>query len=228
MSKSNVLLWLYALVSVIEITGNFLSNEYMIFATKPLLMPILMLWFAKTTHDREGVHRLILLCSIFFAFLGDTFLLFFPKYEICFLLGLGSFLIGQLLYGIAFMLDFKQSPNKGDKRLYFLFAIIFGTYYFLLMSKLWHSLGEFLVPVIVYGLAICFMGLTAAYRYNKVNMTSYFYVLGGALLFVFSDSVIAINQFIYGGEMPFAQAIIMILYCLAQYFLVVGSVRHRR
>jgi uncharacterized membrane protein YhhN len=226
MKNPQLLLILYIILAVIEIIADITEIRPIIYVTKPLLMPILMLWFFALTPNKSSKFKKIIAVSIVCSFFGDTFLLFVEQNEIFFLLGLGSFLIGQLLYGWAFILNIKASNNKGDLRLNILFAILFGAFYFLLMNLLFPKLGEFLVPVIIYGLAICFMGLTAAYRYYKVSMSSFYLVLAGALTFVVSDTCIALDKFYFPSGFPYAQALIMFTYCTAQYLIVKGCVQN--
>lgn len=225
MKNPQLLLILYIILAIIEIIGDITEFRPIIYVTKPLLMPVLMLWFFALTPNKTSKFKKIIVVSIIASFFGDTFLLFVEQNEIFFLLGLGSFLVGQVLYGWAFILNIKAAKTKGDIRLNILFAIAFGAFYFLLMNLLFPSLGEFLVPVLVYGLAICFMGLTAAYRYNKVSMKSYFLILSGAMTFVVSDSLIALDKFFFPGGFPYAQALIMITYCSAQYLIVKGCAK---
>lgn len=228
MTKSQLLILLYLLLSVAEIVGDILQNQYLVFATKPLLMPTLLIWFymeVKVTSKFKN----IIAGSIVAAFFGDTFLMLLPFNELFFLLGLGSFLIGQVLYGWGFMINIKHSTLEGSKSSNTIMAIIFAAFYIGLMSLLYPSLvkvedGNFLVPVLVYGLAICFMGLTAGFRYKKVDRRSFIFALAGALTFVVSDTCIALDKFYYPGGFPYAQAVIMVTYCTAQYLLIKGSI----
>ncbi len=222
MKNPQLLLVLYIVLSLIEISGDITGIRPIIYATKPLLMPVLMLWFFALTPNKTSKFKKIIAVSIGASFFGDTFLLFVEQNEIFFLLGLGSFLVGQILYGWAFILNIKSSNNKGDIRINILFAILFAVFNFMLMNLLFPHLGEFLIPVIIYGLAICFMGLTAAYRYLKVSMKSYYLVLAGALTFVISDTCIALDKFYFPGGFPYAQALIMVTYCTAQYLIIKG------
>ena len=226
MKNPQLLLILYIVLSIVEITGDVTGIKPIIYITKPLLMPVLMLWFFALTPLHSTKFKKIIAVSIVCSFFGDTFLLFVEKNEIFFLLGLGSFLIGQLLYGWAFILNIKATKTKGDIRLNILYAIVFGVFYLLLMKLLFPKLEDFLVPVLVYGLAICFMGLTAAYRYNKVPMNSYYLILAGALTFVVSDTCIALDKFYFPGGFPYAQALIMATYCSAQYLIIKGSAKY--
>jgi uncharacterized membrane protein YhhN len=221
MNPSNRIILLYFLIAIIEITGDFTNNILLVYATKPLLMPILIVWALQITTSSTPL-RGLMIASLIGSFFGDTFLMFLPFNENFFLFGLGSFLIAQIIYAIIFFKQIKASKTKGDNRLYALWLIVFVAFYYMLMNYLWPNLGEFLIPVLVYGSTICVMGLLAAYRYNKVNITSFLLVLIGAVTFIFSDTLIAINQFIYKGNMPFAQVSIMVLYVLAQYLIVKG------
>jgi uncharacterized membrane protein YhhN len=64
------------------------------------------------------------------------------------------------------------------------------------------------------------MAGSALNRKNKVSEKSYFTVLAGAILFVFSDSLIAINKFAVG--IPKSGIWIMTTYILAQYLIMSG------
>lgn len=220
-----MLIILYFLLALIEIVGEYYGILPLIFITKPLLMVVLACWvYMKTKKTAYNKYRKRLLISLGFAFGGDTFLMFFPYNENFFLLGLGSFLFGQLFYAFAFINSIKESENQVSISVRIAFVIIFITYYFLLMSTLFNNLNEFLIPVLVYGIAICLMGLTAAWRYQKVSFQSFFLVFAGAMLFVLSDTIIAVNQFMYKGNLWNAQVLIMLTYVIAQYLLSKGSV----
>lgn len=227
LSKSTSLIGIYFLLSIIEICGTYFDFLPLIFATKPLLMVTLFVWFyIKTKSHSTNKFRKHILTSIVFAFGGDTFLMFLPYDQIFFLLGLGSFLVGQLFYVFAFSYSIKHSSKAFNKPVGFSLLLVFLTYYFVLMYKLYPNLNDFLIPVLVYGIAVCAMGLSAGWRINKVGSQTFNLVFLGAMLFVLSDTVIAINQFLYQGKFWNAQVIIMITYVLAQYFIAKGSVKY--
>ncbi len=223
LSRHNLLLILYILLCVLEITGTLVESQNLILVTKPLLMPALLLWFLNVIRFRSKFKNIITV-SIVFAFFGDTFLLFAPKDELFFLLGLGAFLVGQLLYGIGFIQNINNAKQKADLKIQLLALVMFCVIYIFLLKSLWHNLGEFLIPVVVYGLAICFMGVAAVFRYNVVGKQSFWLVFVGALTFVVSDTFIAIDKFLYLSKMPYAETVIMSTYCLAQYLIVNGVV----
>jgi uncharacterized membrane protein YhhN len=76
------------------------------------------------------------------------------------------------------------------------------------------------LPVTIYTLVILTMVCGAINRYGKVNFRSWLIVLIGAILFLFSDSGIAISKFLH----PFcgSQVLIMSTYVTAQYLIVMG------
>ena len=190
-------------------------------------MVTLFVWFyLQTKESANNKFRNYLLLSIVFAFGGDTFLMFLPFNEIFFLLGLGSFLIGQLFYVFAFSNSIMTSKRSFNKPMGAMLLIIFLSYYAILMYSLFPYLEDFLVPVLVYGVAVCAMGVSAGWRLNKVSKQSFTLVFVGAMLFVLSDTIIAVNQFLYKGNLLNAQVFIMITYVLAQYLIAKGSVKY--
>jgi uncharacterized membrane protein YhhN len=66
------------------------------------------------------------------------------------------------------------------------------------------------------------MGVTALGRYARVNMDAFSYTVIGAFVFILSDSIIGYNKFVH--EIPFADSLIMIFYCTAQYMILKGFV----
>jgi uncharacterized membrane protein YhhN len=78
------------------------------------------------------------------------------------------------------------------------------------------------LPVILYAIIILTMLTAAINRKDKVNKVSFYLVLAGAILFVISDSSIAITKFSH----PFKSSVIVIMstYVVAQYLIVIGYI----
>jgi uncharacterized membrane protein YhhN len=227
MSRLTALIIAYFLLAIAEIIGTHIGCLPLIFTTKPFLMVTLFVWFyLQTKASANSNFRKYLLLSIVFAFGGDTFLMFLPFDEIFFLLGLGSFLIGQLFYVFAFFNSIVHSKKTFNKPLGIALFITFLSYYAILMYALFPYLEDFLIPVLVYGAAVCAMGISSGWRLNKVSKGSFTLVFIGAMLFVLSDTIIAVNQFLYQGNLLNAQVFIMITYVLAQYLIAKGSVKY--
>jgi uncharacterized membrane protein YhhN len=80
--------------------------------------------------------------------------------------------------------------------------------------------GELLPAIVVYATVISLMLLTAINRFSVAQKQSAQFVFWGALLFVLSDTLLAINKF----HTPFngAGVAVMATYGAAQYLLVRG------
>ncbi|GAB3641152.1 hypothetical protein GCM10027423_17880 [Spirosoma arcticum] len=159
----------------------------------------------------------VLRIGLIFALLGDIFLMI-QEVDL-FGLGLGSFLLMQLCYCVVFGLRGAIRPVSlitiGSTALPF--AVYAGGFLLFLrpafatkpaLSGLW-------IPVVIYVVCISTMGLMAALRRGS---SGYWPVLTGALLFMLSDSAIAVNSFLtpFAGSTP----LIMGTYAAAQYLLV--------
>jgi uncharacterized membrane protein YhhN len=67
------------------------------------------------------------------------------------------------------------------------------------------------------------MLIAAINRYGKVSRLSFILVLAGAVLFVISDSLIALNKF--GFPFVFSGVAVMTTYIAAQYLIVTGVLK---
>jgi uncharacterized membrane protein YhhN len=92
------------------------------------------------------------------------------------------------------------------------------------MSVLSPHLGSMKIPVSVYGVVISFMLMLALHMIFSKNKRSAQLLIGGAVFFIVSDSLLAMNKF----YSPFDAAgiLIMLTYGLAQMLLVLGAVRY--
>jgi uncharacterized membrane protein YhhN len=216
---SRKIIFIYFLVAILEFAGDILGFDILIFVFKPLLMPLLFIAYYPVYKIQNSNFSKIILLSLVFSFFGDITLMLIEYNEHLFIIGLASFLIAHLLYIISFYKNIKPFTIKLLKRniLYFL---IFIAFYTSLLFVLWGNLNEMLIPVLIYGAVITLMGVFATLR--KTNKESYVLVLLGALLFICSDTLIAFNKFIFNSDLLYAQAYIMILYVLAQYFIIRG------
>jgi uncharacterized membrane protein YhhN len=118
---------------------------------------------------------------------------------------------------------FIITPGKNSitgRRMYLLIPVLlFGAG---LVSYLYNDLGEMKIPVISYAFVILLMLSGAINRIEKVNRKSFCLVLAGAILFVLSDSSIAINKF--SRPFEYSSLVIMLTYITAQYLIVTGYI----
>ena len=186
---------------------------------KALIIPLLIwLYLRFIKGEGNGFHRMIILALVF-SWIGDITLQLVQFREDFFLVGLGSFLVAQLIYTIAFFST--KGANIIIKRIYLVLPmVIYGV---LILIVLWDGLGDMMVPVTVYCIVILTMLLAAVNRMKKVNPQSFQLVLFGAILFVLSDTMIAINKFTHPYEL--ARIAIMFSYITAQYLIAIGCLR---
>ncbi len=219
--KNKNLLILYALVCIIEIIAEFFEYSMLRYCVKPLLMPVLSVFFYTEAKNRFNSFAKKILAALVFSWAGDVFLMF-PD---CFLPGLVSFLIAHVFYILAFYENLKTNPQQRSFLTTFLFALPFLFFSSIMFSAIFPYLGKMSIPVAVYTSVISIMGISAALRKGSVTGESYIYVLAGAIIFMTSDSTIAINKFMYNGDFPYARIIIMVTYLLAQYLITIGCLK---
>ncbi|RYY84423.1 MAG: lysoplasmalogenase, partial [Chitinophagaceae bacterium] len=99
-------------------------------------------------------------------------------------------------------------------------------YYVCLVALLFEHLGDFLIPVLIYGAVISFMLAMALQLVRLKNRRSAGLLFGGALLFVASDSILALSKFYWKESSTPIALLIMITYGVAQLFLTLGILNH--
>jgi uncharacterized membrane protein YhhN len=184
--------------------------------TKPMLMPALALFFYNETKEYGHLNkRNAMFVGLFFAWLGDVFLMYTSKGPQYFMYGLGSFLIMQFIY----IYIFKTVPIKNIFNLSIpsLLVFLFGA---IVLSLILPFLNDLKIPVIVYFLAILIMVLSALSQFYKYKTIPSKEVFIGAALFMISDSAIALNKFY--SPLPFEGIIVMVTYIMAQWYIVNG------
>ncbi len=152
-------------------------------------------------------YQTAIVCGLLFSLAGDVFMMQRHKR---FTAGLLMFLIAQIFYALAFFSGLKPGFSSWPY-----IPLIF--YAVLIIRILYRRLGKMKIPVMIYILVIIGMARLAIERFLQLQDTAALLALIGAVLFSFSDSIIALNRFVR----PFrgAQAIILSTYFLAQYLI---------
>jgi uncharacterized membrane protein YhhN len=203
---------IYFTISMLEIIFGTIHFQMGVYFTKPIIMISIMLFYFYQTKNQRNFQDKLMLAAFFFSMLGDTFLMF--KGEQYFMFGLGSFLITHLFYIFIFRLN-NLKTNTLSRIFFFTFSMIM-----LFILKNYIS-SSFLIPIIIYMITITLMAITASER--NTNPQSFRLVLIGAILFVLSDTLIAIDKFVV--PIPFPTLLIMGTYVFAQYLIAVGFLK---
>ena len=196
----------FLLTSGLHIFGLF-YNTFLANYTKPFLIPTLGILYVVSAKKID----FWVIGALAFSCLGDILLLDKAQY---FVFGLGSFLVAHLLY---IKLTASEIQKVSWKEM-LLVSIPFVLFLFGLLQLLYPNLNEMKIPVIVYGIVISSFGASALLLYRQEKSTENGWLLLGALLFILSDSLIAINSFYSANEMY--SFLIMTTYIVAQYFIV--------
>lgn len=189
------------------------------FIFKPLLVTTLLLYFIAATKNIASRIKIPVALALVFSVAGDT-LLMFGRDEIFFLCGLGAFLMAHIFYIISFH-RIKIAENVEGR---WQWAVVVAIYYFFIISILMPGLGNMKIPVLAYGLVISFMLLVAMLLYDMEDNQTARYILTGAVFFVLSDSILAVNKF--HRPLLMGDWLIMTTYIAAQYLLVMGLTRY--
>jgi uncharacterized membrane protein YhhN len=217
--KNTLFLKIYIGFSLLYLLVLLAGQQNLDLFLKPMLIPLL--GFAVYFHEKFPLKN-TLLAALLFSWIGDVILLFADIAEIYFILGLVSFLISHLIYSTLFN---KQSKTKKKKNSAFfaLGSLIIACYLIGMLALLIPSLGDLKIPVIVYATVISMMLLLAFNGYLSWEKPGNKYVFVGAISFVVSDSLLAINKFYEPIEK--SSFLIMLTYLVAQYLIVVGILK---
>ena len=204
--NAKTLKMLIPLVVSLAIATRYFDQPQFFQVLKPLStililgLPLLAFQNDKDTYTRNVIIALV------FCLIGDVFLL----WDAYFVFGLASFLVGHLFFVFAF-----TSVNGWYKNIIPLgiLLIIVGAYYW----YIYPSLNELAIPVAVYILVILTMVWQALGLYLRKRNDTYLMVGIAAVLFAFSDSVIAWDKFV--APFQWAGVIIMSTYWMAIYLL---------
>lgn len=210
-------LMLFVVLCGVELLGEWCSLFQLIVVSKPLLMPALAFWWYGNKKE-FGSEQVWVLLALLFSTLGDVLLLFSRQYTSFFLLGLGAFLVAHLFYILTF---WKLKKGDGYLIAFPLLTVPFLLYLIGLLAYLWSGIpAPMRWAVVLYGAVIMVMALSALHLRRKVPENAFWTVFFGAVLFVLSDTMIAINKF--RQSIPSAGLLIMSTYVLGQYGIVRG------
>ncbi|MER2191735.1 MAG: lysoplasmalogenase [Solibacillus sp.] len=166
------------------------------------LIPMLLL-IVLALQSPSTRYKWLIVTGLAFCMIGDYTLQWF-------ILGLSSFLIGHVFYIIAFRSSVSPAPKLAK-----ILLIMYGLSMAIWLAGTLLTRGEIIVAIAVcaYIIIISMMGWTAFHTNEP-------FAIIGALLFITSDSILAINRFII--PVPFEHEMIMLTYYTAQLFLMLS------
>lgn len=211
--KSNWQL-IYATVSAAVLVAILSGQSSLYMLVKPLLM-ISLLFYFTTGSMGYPKWRIAVMFALIFSWLGDVLLLS----DGLFMAGLAAFLVAHVFYIVAYH---KTGAASGElKPMDSIKLAVLGA---ILIAVLYPHLGGMLIPVLVYAMVLLGMALWAHKRRGATSTRSFMLVSSGAILFVISDGLIAVNKF--AVEIPAERILVMSTYIAAQYLIVRGLLEH--
>ena len=199
--------------------GHLLDAPDMVRYSKPMLMPALIFFIYHQSKGYVTKRTILVVLALIFSWLGDLALMKDGE-DLYFMLGLGAFMLAQLTYTYVY---YKSAFQKPEFQLMPLLPILTFTI-FLLAYVLRGAPADMLIPIVVYAICLTAMASMARLRMGLTSNFSFQWVMIGSLLFVISDSAIAIDKFY--RPIPYDSVVIMSTYIAAQVLIVIGISKH--
>jgi uncharacterized membrane protein YhhN len=210
-----VLIALFIVFSAIEIYAAFTNRVSLKFVSTPTLMPLLALFYLSSVSKRNW----FIVAALIFSLLGDV-LNQWQSDENIFMIETGAFLVALVCYIIALsqpISHFKKVPVA-----YYALLIVYIAYGIFIYSVLNPFLGDMRLPAIIYLTIVLIMSFSALTRIVQYRGYSFWLPFIGTLVFIASDTFLAVNAFKYNGQMKYGDFLTTIFYIPAQVLIVLG------
>jgi uncharacterized membrane protein YhhN len=209
---TTIILTILAVISaLLHMWGEYQGPDLLIYIFKPLTMIFIITIAVLAKVPPSQKYKLAIIAGLLFSMLGDI-LLMLPVD--LFIAGLLSFLVAQTIYIYAFR---KGRPL----RLKFLAMLPFVVYGLIIYLILLPKLNGMEIPVGVYVLVILTMAWQAWDQWDDVRSRWALLAFIGAVLFVISDSILALNRF--GEPFAAARALTLSTYYSAQWLIATSN-----
>lgn len=211
MTESQRILLLTAIVFAVAYVATLPFRPYFgdfaIKSVPAICLSALALWAVP------GLRGRLLSAALLFCAAGDAALGYEDGENLT--IGLGLFLVAQILFVVTFTRDFKSQNSRISG------AVFLIAYAMVMALVLRPKLEDMALPVYLYLTVITVMGITAVFR-HPTSLP----VIFGAFFFIASDSMLAIAEF--RDPLPASDYLVMITYYLAIFLIACGMVRAAR
>ena len=200
------------IVSALHLVAIIFNWAALVYISKPLILIFLLqTWNYETdSMHNHGVKQWFMM-GLMFSLVGDVVLM-----NKLFVYGILFFLGAQCCYTVTFIK--LHSWQKKDSISAIFAAIYMAVFLWILLPKV----GNLLIPITVYAFVIAMM-LWRALSITVLKKPSAYLLASGSILFVVSDSCIAINKFI--TPVPYDRLVIMSTYLIAQILLCFATIQ---
>jgi uncharacterized membrane protein YhhN len=205
---TRLILTILAIISAsLHIWGEYQGPDYLIYIFKPLTMIFIIIIAVLAKEPPSRRYKIAIIAGLIFSMIGDV-LLSLPVDA--FMIGLISFLIAQMIYTYAF----RAGRPLRIKFIAILPFLIYGVTIFIILLP---GLNGMAVPVAAYILVIMIMAWQAWDQWEDKRARWALLAFIGALLFVISDTLLAVNKF--GEPFAAARALTLTTYFSAQWLI---------
>ncbi len=218
--KFKNLLTAYLLILTVECFANGFGVFWLQCFSKPSLVLVLLIYFVHESKDLGSVGRWIA-GALVFSWLGDILLLIEKRHEFLFIYGLLAFLVAHICYVAYFLKVGKLNRSNYSVRPIPLLTTL--AYSLIFYFYLFPALSEMKIPVLIYTTVISGMLIAGFHAFDNKGAFARI-CLAGIVLFVLSDSILALNRFVFA--VPLGSVFVMITYALGQLLITEGSLRN--
>lgn len=212
MNRTNIAMLAFLLIALAYLIFTAMARDIFTITLKPFLLPPLI----AATFISGFIRRWYLILALIFCWVGDVLLLFADRGAAFFIGGLSAFLVGHVFYILLFAKLMGRYHTGSRLRLPVLVGLAaYMLAFYLIVGQ---SLGAMLFPVMLYAVVISTMLYLAIILAGRMEDKPSFFLIGGAVAFVISDTILAVNKFY--TPVPYAGLFIMSTYIFAQGALV--------
>jgi len=220
MNKDRIFTTFYVLFALLVLLAATAGPRWLYLLSKPLIMISLLGWSVISADSRSVRQKPLLLAGLVFACIGDVFLML----EGFFLHGLAAFLVMQVLYIFVFSGEIRRPlPVFPSLLKAFVLIVALGIILMMVVPHLSDPVLRIAVPV--YAFTITAMTFFAFLRNSGVSGLSFRMVAAGAVFFMISDTLIALDAFV--GPVARQHFWIMSTYMIAQFSILTGMLKVR-
>lgn len=210
---TKVVVILFFLVFTMDSLGIVLGEMTMRYIFKPLISPLLIVIYILTVSKVNPFY----VAALVFAFIADVLLL--NSSDEFFIYALGSFLLMHLSYLLILTKDIYKYKTKRLSVISIPFIVVLAMVIFFASN----GINEFLWPIIVYGLVVCFFSALSFYHYLEKKSDTSLLLFLGSFMFIVSNSMSAIEKFrLQNRDLAVG---IMFIYVIAQFLIYMHMAR---
>ena len=215
---------LFALAFAFKLVASYLDIKLMEYITKPMLMPLVLLNALLALEGSKAPKWLTLFLALALCFhcAGDVCLML-PGFTL-FATGLGCFLVGHIFYISIFV---RQGVFRGVSVFSLILVILATLATIMFLVVIFKFEGPIKYPVFVYGSMLLFVSMCGFSGALNRRKAVYWYAALGALLFLFSDFMVAWRSLL-GHTFQGMGFWIMLTYVSAECLIVTSIVKSNR